>query len=284
MGITWIIDQRFIGKTLRSFLAFHHLGKAMTHRLFQERRMTVNDHVILHDHIFKENDTLHIDFENDVMVDSDHHPIDIVYEDQDLLILNKPQGLLVHDDGVSDTSLSKRVNGYREVIKYPYRILPAHRIDKETTGLVVFAKHPLSLSYLSHLFESQTLEKIYYCEVKGHLKDEKGLIDLPIANDRHSNKMRVDPKGKDAKTYYEVIEKKKETTLLKVRIYGGRTHQIRVHFSYKGFPVVGDSLYDRPGLNPLKLHFSTLRMVHPRTGEMLEISTQPPFINASTHQ
>ncbi len=279
MGIEWIIDQRFENKTLRSFFAYHHLGKALTHQLFQERRIKVNDQIILHDHLFHLNDHLIIEFSSETESLIDHEPIDIVYEDQDILIVNKPQGILVHDDGVSKTSLTRRVAGYAATLHYPYRMLPAHRIDKETTGLVLFAKHPLALSYLSYLFEEQNLEKIYICEVKGLIKDEEGTIDLPIARDRHDNKMRVDRMGKPAKTYYQVMEKKKETTLLKVKIFGGRTHQIRVHFSYKGYPVVGDDRYGRPSSDALKLHFQTLKFIHPRTGEMVEVSTKPPFIH-----
>ncbi len=281
MGIEWTIDDRFENQTLRYFLAYHHVGKALTHQLFQERRIQVNGKMILHDHLFHKGDHLKIDFLSDQDTLIDHYPIDIVYEDMDFLIVNKPQGLLVHDDGVSETSLTRRVQGYAQTIHYAYRILPAHRIDKETTGLVLFAKHPLALSYLSYLFEEQNLEKIYICEVKGIMKDQEGMIDLPIARDRHENKMRVDRLGKPAKTYYQVIEKKKETTLLKVKIFGGRTHQIRVHFSYKGFPVVGDDRYGRPSPEGLKLHFQTIKFIHPRSGDVIEVTTKPPFTDAS---
>ncbi|RJX26714.1 MAG: RluA family pseudouridine synthase [Acholeplasma sp.] len=279
MSFEWTIDQRFDNLTLRSFFAYHHLGKTLIHQLFQERRIKVNDKIILHDHLFHTGDFLWIDFQKEEDHQIDPTPIDIVYEDLDFLIVSKPQGLLVHDDGISKTSLTRRVNHYAKTMGYHHRVLPAHRIDKETTGLVLFAKHPLSLSYLSYLFEEQSLEKIYICEVRGHLKDDEGTIDLPIARDRHENKMRVDKEGKPAKTYYQVIEKKKETSLLKVRIFGGRTHQIRVHFSYKGYPVVGDDRYGRPEPDPLKLHFESVKFIHPRTGQMLEVSTKPPFMN-----
>lgn len=281
MPIEWIIDQRFDQLTLRSFFAYHHLGKTLIHQLFQERRIKVNGKTILHDHLFHQGDRLSIDFHQEEDPLFDPTPLDIVYEDLDFLVVNKPQGLLVHDDGVTSTSLTRRVNHYAKTKGHPYRILPAHRIDKETTGLVLFAKHPLSLSYLSFLFEEQSLEKIYICEVKGQMTVQEGVIDLPIARDRHENKMRVDREGKPAKTYFQVIENKKETTLLKVKIFGGRTHQIRVHFSYKGYPVVGDDRYGRPGKDNLKLHFETVKFLHPRTGENIELTTKSPFIHPS---
>ena len=187
-----------------------------------------------------------------------------------MLIIDKPIKLLVHSDGQTHDTLTNYV-------KYHYQdhveaILPAHRLDYDTSGLIIFGKHPLSIAYLSYLFEQQDIEKTYQAVVLGTVKDEKGQIDKPIGKDRHSNKQRVSLMGKPALTSYKVIKRLKDKTLLEVMIAGGRKHQIRVHLSYMGHPIVGDLLYNqiKHESQRLMLHFKKVKFVHPATRKIIE--------------
>lgn len=176
-------------------------------------------------------------------------PLDIVYEDDDLMIINKPQGMVVHPSfGHTDGTLvnaimhhSKDLSGINGVIRPGI----VHRIDKDTSGLICVAKNDTAHNFLAEQLKDHTMRREYYALVKGHFKENTGEIILPIGRCKQNRqKMAVDPiNGKDATTYFKVIERFTNHTLVTCSLKTGRTHQIRVHMSYIGHPIEGDTLY-----------------------------------------
>lgn len=265
--------------TIRDFLSFYQVSKKKIYKLNLSKSIKLNHQICDVDTKIHTGDVLEIDASilKANPVKHTRGQIDVIYEDDDVIIVNKPTRLLVYCDGQSDQSLTNFVNANRS--DHPYPILPVHRIDYETSGLIVFAKHPLMLSYLSKQFEEHHIKKTYICLVEGHLKHQKGVIESPIANDRHRDKMIVHKNGKPAYTSYEVIEERTQYSLLKVNIKTGRKHQIRVHLRSIGHPVVSDSLYGHInlGYQRLMLHFQEISFIHPRTNEYVRISSNIDF-------
>ncbi|HCZ23987.1 MAG TPA: hypothetical protein DHV05_03920 [Acholeplasmataceae bacterium] len=156
-------------------------------------------------------------------------------------------------------------------------ILPAHRIDVETSGMVLFAKHPLALSYLSQLFERKEIDKTYTCLVKGPLLKEKGTIKTKIAQDRHSSKMIPNPAGVEAITHYQLVSLEDPFVRLHVSIETGRKHQIRAHLASIGYPIVGDALYSGFRAERLMLHFGEVSFKHPMKQNKIIQQSRIPF-------
>ena len=237
-------------------LSRFYIAHKKIYKLELNKAVKLNKEVVKLDKVLNIGDALEI---NQTILLSDHvkpykADIDVVYEDDDILVLNKPRKCLVYSDGTDDSSLTNRIAYHYETY---YPILPVHRIDYDTTGLVVFAKHPMILSYISRLFEEDFIEKTYSCLVENPFNGQKGVINGPIAKDRHDNKMRVSPQGKKATTSYEVVGIVDHLTKLDVMIKGGRKHQIRVHLRSIGHPIVSDPLYGHinKSFPNLMLHF-----------------------------
>jgi 23S rRNA pseudouridine1911/1915/1917 synthase len=274
-----IVLPEFNQMTIKVFLSFFHVSKKIIHLLQMQKKLLVNGQFFQFNHILKEEDKISIDWKN-------LHPdfpltmkkeVKLLYDDDDLAIFEKPSGLLVHEDGKNFDTLTNRVSAYYQELGYPYPVLPVHRIDLDTSGMVIFGKHPLSMSYLSSLFESQDIEKMYACLVYGHIDERNKVIDKPISGDRHSNKQVISDQGKDAKTSYEVMNYEEESTRLHVFIQGGRKHQIRVHLESIGYPVLGDMLYGRKNADRLMLHFKKVTLIHPRTLKPFTWTSHEPF-------
>lgn len=261
------IAKYFDKLTIRDILVSFHIAKSKIHNL--NGYVYINQNKALMDDIVKTDDVLSIDMRhlNLKEVELVEGPIDKVYEDQDLLIINKPKGILVHTDGNEIDTLTNRVAYHYQ--DYPYPVLPVHRLDVETSGILVFAKHPLSHAYLSYLFEIRQIEKTYEALVEGILKDENKVIKAPIGKDRHQNKQMVTQHGQSAHTTYKVIKRYDDETLCHINIMGGRKHQIRVHMASIGHPVVGDLLYGhiRKTDAPLRLSFIHIKFKHPTSRE-----------------
>lgn len=274
-----VITKPFENMTIRQFFDHFHLSRKTIYKL-------TTGHVFLQGCSAKENDVLH---EDDVLtIDfSEVIPrfptiisnvdISIIYEDQHFVIVRKNESLLVYDDGNLKDSLTSRVQAHYQKLNYPFPVLPAHRIDEETSGMILYAKHPLALSYLSYLFESKHINKVYECLVEGIMTKQKGTINRSIGKDRHDNVMRVSVNGDEAITHYEVIRVEGNNTRLSVMIETGRKHQIRVHLSHLGHPILGDRLYDGRSNTRLMLHFKEVLFIHPFTQKPLHIIDQVPF-------
>ena len=211
------------------------------------------------------------------------HPIDIIYEDEDLIVLNKPGDMVAHPSYAHYTdSLSNALMGYYKRSGQIHVIRPIGRLDRETAGLILFAKNRYSASRLSDQSGNMSRHKEYLALVDGHLESKQGTIDAPIERDATSRMIRlVSDKGKEAVTHYSVKKEFTDYSLIKLRLDTGRTHQIRVHMSYIGHPLLGDSLYgkdisDNHGMERAALLASHLEFVHPVTGKRLSFDAGLP--------
>jgi 23S rRNA pseudouridine1911/1915/1917 synthase len=277
--IDFIINQKFTNQTIQSFLEFHHLSKSHIYRLNLDKRIWINDRIAHLNEPLYFHDQLSFDFTG--FKPSEVVPfagdIHVIYEDQDILALDKPTCLLVHTDGITTDTLTNRVKHYTSQNGYTLDALPVHRIDYETSGIVLFAKHPLSQAYLSNAFEMHQVQKMYICLVEGKCKIPHQIIQTGIAKDRHSNKQMTSSKGQKAYTEYWVKEYNLNTTRLEVKIKTGRKHQIRVHLQSIGHPIIGDTLYSQIPAKRLMLHFSQIEFIHPYTKEKCIIKSKPSF-------
>ena len=213
-------------------------------------------------------------------------PLDIIYEDGDLLVVNKPQGMVVHPaaGNYHGTLVNGLLHAVKDLSGINGVIRPGivHRIDKDTSGLLVVAKNDKAHLALSEQLKDHTMARVYYAIVHGVMGEPGGVIDAPIG--RHTvqrKKMAVDTKnGKPAVTHYRVLERFCGYSLLELKLETGRTHQIRVHLSYLGNPVAGDPLYG-PKKNPLglsgqALHAKEITFIHPTTKEKMTFRCDLP--------
>lgn len=213
-------------------------------------------------------------------------PLDIVYEDQDVIVVNKPQGMVVHPAaGHPDHTLVNALLFHtKDLAKSPEGFRPGivHRIDKDTSGLLMIAKNSHARESLENQLAHKTNKRLYLAIVHGNFNEEKGTIDAPIGrNPKDRKKMAVVPNGKNAVTHFKVLEQFKGYSLIQCQLETGRTHQIRVHLAYIGHPVAGDPLY-----GPRKtlaghgqfLHAKVLGFEHPVSKKWLEFSVEPPAI------
>ena len=208
-------------------------------------------------------------------------PVDIVYEDQDLLVVNKPPHLAVHPcAGSWDDSLGARLVHYYKTLGLETGFHPVHRLDKGTSGLMVVAKHPAAQHALTAALHSDRFRREYLAICEGAVTPPSGLIDAPLGRTDWSYiRQEVRPDGKPARTWYETVETGERFSLLRLRLETGRTHQIRVHLAHLGHPLAGDFLYgtedpaliDRPAL-----HSYRLDLVLPFTGKPLSLETPLP--------
>ena len=170
--------------------------------------------------------------------------IEILYEDTYCILVNKPAFLLIHSDGNEIDTLQARVNAYLQQSNWPYYAQAVHRIDYETSGIVLFCKMPLLQNYFDNQFRNHTTCKQYLAIVSGNFPHKKIDLRFPIARNRHeANKMRVSQTGKESWTHIEKIKTIQNETLLLATLHTGRKHQIRVHLSHIGYPIKNDPLY-----------------------------------------
>lgn len=213
-------------------------------------------------------------------------PLDIVFEDGDVIVVNKPRGMVVHPapghpDGTLVNALLYHCKDSLSGIGGEKRPGIVHRIDKDTSGLIISAKNDYAHRFLSAQLSDHSLARSYECIVWGRIKDESGTISAPICRHRSDRKrMAVSPDGREAVTHYEVIARYNGFTHLRCRLETGRTHQIRVHMEYIGHPILGDLVYGHKraekGIAGQCLHARSLRFIHPRTEQPVELSCDLP--------
>lgn len=214
-------------------------------------------------------------------------PLDIVFEDGDVIVVNKPRGMVVHpaaghSDGTLVNALLFHCGESLSGIGGEKRPGIVHRIDKDTSGLIIAAKNDFSHLALSSQLADRSLSRIYECVVRGRLKEQSGTIDAPIG--RHPvdrKKMAVTRVGsRNAVTHWEVLGRYRGYTHVRCRLETGRTHQIRVHMASIGHPILGDGVYGAPspekGLEGQCLHARELKFIHPRSGEEIHLETELP--------
>ena len=213
-------------------------------------------------------------------------PLDVVYEDGDVIVVNKPSGLVVHPapghpDGTLVNALLHHCGSSLSGVGGALRPGIVHRIDRDTSGLIIAAKNDMAHQSLAAQLADRTLARTYECIVTGNLREDSGTVDAPIARDsRDRKRMAVVSGGRRAVTHWEVIARYPGYTHIRCQLETGRTHQIRVHMAYLGHPILGDTVYGAkkpvPGLTGQCLHAVALRFLHPRTGEAVSLSCPLP--------
>ena len=213
-------------------------------------------------------------------------PLDVVYEDDDVIVVNKPTGLVVHPapghpDGTLVNALLHHCGDSLSGIGGEKRPGIVHRIDRDTSGLIIAAKNDAAHLALSAQLKDHSLSRTYECLVTGNMKQDSGTVDAPIGrSSADRKKMAVVPTGRRAVTHWEVVARYPGVTHLRFRLETGRTHQIRVHMAYIGHPILGDTVYgakkEVAGLTGQCLHAVGLRFLHPRTHEVVELSCPLP--------
>ena len=256
-------------------------------KLIEDKNVTVNGKVEKAGKTLKEGDEITVILPDPVKLDleAENIPLDIIYQDEDIAIINKPQGMTVHaGNGVHGSTLVNALlyhldslSGINGVIRPGI----VHRIDKDTSGLLVVAKNDAAHVSLSEQIKNKTCRRIYLALVEGVIKENDGVIDTFIGrSDKNRTMMAVKQDGRRAVTHYKVIRRYKDYTLMEFSLETGRTHQIRVHTKHLGHPVVGDPVYgyktQKFKLNGQLLHAFRLELTHPRSGERMTFEAPLP--------
>ncbi|MDW5300574.1 MAG: RluA family pseudouridine synthase [Sedimentibacter sp.] len=264
------------------------MSRNSVQKLITDERIKVNGKNIKANYKTKKNDLIQINMPEPELLDvvAENIDIEIVYEDDDLAVINKPQGMVVHPapghhSGTLVNGLMYHLTNLSS-INGVMRPGIVHRLDKNTSGLMLVAKNDKSHNFLAACLKEHSIDRIYYALVEGNVKDDSGVIDAPLGrSDKDRKKRTVTTKNsKNAVTNYWVLNRYGNYTLLKLKLETGRTHQIRVHMKYIGHPVVGDDVYgiksNKFGLQGQLLHSKTVGFIHPTKKEYMEFDSELP--------
>lgn len=263
------------------------LSRASVQKLLKENNILINSKAVNKNYKLRTNDVIDINIPEPVELDVQPQDIsvDIVYEDDDLLVVNKPKGMVVHPaagnpDGTLVNALLYHCKGRLSSINGVIRPGIVHRIDKYTSGLLIVAKTDKAHTHLANQIKEHSFTREYMGIVCGRMSSEKDTINAPIGRHKlNRKKMTVtDTNSKNAVTHYKVLEKFDKYSLLKFTLETGRTHQIRVHMSYIGHPILGDDVYGKAfkGIDGQCLHAKKIGFIHPSTGEYMEFDSELP--------
>lgn len=288
-----MIEKRIIAdvnnERLDSYISKSNLdlSRSMVQKLIKENRVFVNGKNEKESYKIKVNDNITIQIEEpkSSKLEAQDIPLNIIYEDNDIIVINKPKGMVVHPgNGNPDNTLVNAVlahcKGSLSGIGGEIRPGIVHRIDKDTSGLIIVAKNDKSHINLSEQIKNHEVTKIYTALVKGNISEDEATIDMPIGRDKKDRKkMSVTRDGKEAVSHIKVVKRYGNYTLIRVKIDTGRTHQIRVHMAKIGHPVVGDEVYSSGknefGVKGQMLHSTILKFKHPISGK--EIMLEAPL-------
>ena len=278
------------GARLDAFLAraMEDLTRSTAAKAIEEGRVLVSGKVPSKSLKLTGNETIAFTPEEPAPIDAvpQDIPLDVVYEDDDVIVVNKPSGLVVHPapghpDGTLVNALLFHCGASLSGVGGALRPGIVHRIDRDTSGLIIAAKNDYAHQFLSAQLADHTLARTYECIVVGNLREDSGTVDAPIARDsRDRKRMAVVPGGRRAVTHWTVLARYPGYTHVQCRLETGRTHQIRVHMAYLGHPILGDTVYGAkkpvPGLTGQCLHAVGLQFIHPRTKELVSLSCPLP--------
>lgn len=262
-------------------------SRTKVQKMIDENQVLVNEKSSKSSYRLKENDIVTYEeyIEEEMQVEAENIPLDIVYEDKDVLVVNKVNGMVVHPavGNPSGTLVNALMYHSKELsdINGEFRPGIVHRIDAYTTGLLVVAKNNKAHECLAKQLEEKTTHRKYVALVWGVINTDTGTIDAPIGRDANDRKKMTvtDKNAKDAVTHFKVLERYATTTLIELELETGRTHQIRVHMNYIGYPIVNDPVYGRRKLideTGQCLHAKELGFIHPTTNEYIEFTSDLP--------
>ncbi len=280
--LVFVINDEQAGQTVREFLQGYHLSRKKIHELYMNKKVRLNENIVSFETILRASDELAIAVFEEEEIDflPQQMPLEIIYEDDHLLIINKPAGLMVHPDQKDGKgTLANGVAYYYKKQGLKHRVRYIHRLDTETSGGIIFAKTYFAHSLLDYWLSEKKIRRWYVALVSGTLKTKKGKIDAPIGKDRHHGaRRRVSSTGDCALTYYQLKRQYQGYALVELELKTGRTHQIRVHMSHLGHPLLGDVLYGgaKDKMKRLALHSARIEMLHPITREPLMLHIPLP--------
>lgn len=282
---SWIEVKDEIEERVDSYLAKElNISRSKVQKLIKQGLVTVNEKVVSSNYIVKCGDFISVndDLDYEISVEAEDIEIDVIYEDCDLLVINKVSGMVVHPapGHYSHTLVNALLYRFQISGGEKYRPGIVHRLDKDTSGLMLVAKNEKTHEKLSRMIANKEVERHYLAIVDGVIKHDTGTIDAPIGRDANNRqKMAVtDVHGKEAVTHFRVLEIFSNHTLVECILETGRTHQIRVHMAYIGHPVSNDPLYGRGKSTEFgqMLHSKSIKFKHPTTGKEMFFEVDPP--------
>ncbi len=269
--------------------AMPELSRSFVQKLLEEGRVTCRGRPVKKSLRLSAGEelTLLIPEPEELSIAAEDIPLDIVYEDSDVIVVNKPKGMVVHPapghaDGTLVNALMAHCGQSLSGINGVLRPGIVHRIDKDTSGLIIAAKNDQAHKCLAEQLKSHTLSRTYECVVIGNMREDSGTVDAPIGRHPTDRKKQcvTEKNSRPAVTHWRVLERFPGYTHLECKLETGRTHQIRVHMASIGHPILGDTVYGQkkpvPGLQGQCLHARRLRFVHPGTGEEIELESEIP--------
>ena len=265
-----------------------NLSRTNIQRLIEEGNILVNSQKkkISYKVQIGDNIEINIPEAKETSIKAENIPVEVVYEDNDIIVVNKPKGMVVHTangnpDGTLVNAIMAMCKGSLSGIGGEIRPGIVHRLDKDTSGLLIVAKNDLTHINMSNQIKDRQVKKIYIALVKGNINENEATINMPIGRStKDRKKMAVRKDGKEAITHFKVLKRYKNYTLLEVKIDTGRTHQIRVHMAEIGHPVLGDMVYSKGknefGVEGQMLHSKSLDFKHPITGREMHLEAKLP--------
>ena len=278
------------GKRIDAYLSekLEDMSRVTVQRLLSNGKILVNHKIVKSSYKVQEGDKIQIEEEIPVEISlkAQNIPLEVIYEDKDIIVVNKPKGMVVHPangnpDGTLVNAIMAMCKGSLSGIGGEIRPGIVHRLDKDTSGIIVVAKNDKAHINLSEQIKEHRVKKTYIALVRGIVQENEATINMPIGrSEKDRKKMAVTKKGKEAITHFKVLQRYDNYTLLQVNIETGRTHQIRVHLSQIGYPIVGDEVYSN-GKNEWNikgqcLHAKSLEFTHPITGEKMYLEAKLP--------
>ncbi len=285
------VNEENVGKRIDSFIPMvqEDISRSMVQKLIEQKNIKVNGKETKHSYKLKLNDEIEIFVPEakEINLKAQDIPLNVIYEDNDIIVINKPKGMVVHPangnpDGTLVNAVMNKCKDSLSGIGGEIRPGIVHRLDKDTSGAIIVAKNDKAHIALSEQLKNHEVKKTYLALVRGIIKENEATINMPIARSKKDRKkMDVDKDGKEAITHFKVLGRyKNKYTLLQINLETGRTHQIRVHLSHIGYPIIGDEVYSN-GKNEWNvsgqcLHAWKLEFIHPVTGKKISLEAEIP--------
>lgn len=287
---TLVVDEINKGKRLDSYISdnMDKISRSFAQKLIENQQVTINGKNEKASYKVCAGDNIQVDVPEaqGTKLKAQDIPVDVVYEDKDIIVVNKPKGMVVHPangnpDGTLVNAILAMCKDSLSGIGGEIRPGIVHRLDKDTSGLLIIAKNNEAHVKMSKQIQDRLVTKKYIALIRGVVKDDEATIDMPIARSKvDRKKMAVNKDGKQAVTHFKVIKRYRGYTLLEIKIDTGRTHQIRVHMAKIGYPVVGDMVYSNGknefGIEGQMLHAKSLEFSHPITGKKMHLEAPLP--------